>query len=355
MIAAAGDTSSRRWSIFVPSGERRIVLRADVSRAIGTGHWRRCMALGRQLSGTGAHVCLLLKGEPPDCAGAARLLDRELSEDDDAASTIRYCRDAGADRLVIDRYGTSEAYQRVLLDAGLRWMQFDGEARVPMWADWVVSMSPAASESAYRILRRREQTQFLLGPAYAILRDEFLQARAPRRARPVARELLLSFGGGDDRGACLSCLEALRGLPGIRVSLLVSSFNPRIEAIQSWLRTHRDLDATLLIDVPDVARRMAHADIAITAAGTTTFETAAMGLPSLVIQIADNQRGNAEAWGRLGVAVNLGPLERLDAQRLRSELAALADDPSRRQEMANVGQTCVDGRGAERLARALYS
>jgi UDP-2,4-diacetamido-2,4,6-trideoxy-beta-L-altropyranose hydrolase len=336
------------------------VIRTDVSAQIGTGHLRRSLALGQRLSDQGIAVHFLVMGDCPAWAletgrfaEAIAFVDRD--EDEDARGTVQHCRQAGADRLVVDRYRTPEAYQRVLLDAELRWMQFDGAASDPMWADWVVSMSPAAGEPTYRALQRREQTRLLLGPEYAILREEFLEARAPRRARPVARELLLSFGGGDDRGACLACLEALRGMVDFRVSILASSYNPGIEAIQSRLRAHADPDAALLVDTPDVARRMAHADIAITAAGTTTFETAAMGLPSLVIQIAENQRGNAEAWARLGVAVNLGPLAQLDARRLRRELQALAGDPVRRQEMADRGQAQVDGQGVERLARELHA
>lgn len=335
--------------------KRRVVLRADVSRTIGTGHLRRCMALGQQLSLQGARVRLLLMGERPDWAGEARELGRELNDEDDAAGTVQCCREEGADRLVIDRYAASESYQRALLNAGLPWMQFDGAARAPMWADWVVSMSPAASEAAYRALQRREQTRFLLGPAYAILREEFLEARAPRRVRPAARDVLLSFGGGDDRGACVSCLEALHGLANVRMTILTGSFNPRLEAIRGWLREHPALDAALCVDAADIARRMAQADIAITAGGTTTFEAAALGLPSLIIQIAENQRGNAEGWDRLGTAINLGPLQHLDPARLRAELQALAADASRRQQMAHRGQAHVDGRGAERLARALYS
>lgn len=333
----------------------RVVFRADVSRTIGTGHLRRCIALARQLSRQGAQTRLLLVGERPDWAGEAQLLGRELDEDDDAERTVQYCRDERADRLVIDRYGSSESYQRALLDAGLPWMQFDGAARVPMWADWVVSMSPAASESAYRALQRREHSRFLLGPAYAILREEFLEARTPRRARPVARELLLSFGGGDDRGVCLSCLEALHARVDMRVTILTGGFNPRLGEIRDWLNGHPALEVELCVDAADIARRMAQADIAITAGGTTTFEAAALGLPSLLVQIAENQRGNAQGWERLGTAINLGPLRTLDPARLRDELQSLAADAPRRQQMADRGQAHVDGRGAERLAHALYS
>lgn len=333
-------------------------MRVDVSTRVGTGHLRRCLALGRRLRADGIEVHVIAAGEIPAWARGPEgieIVELPGGEPEDAAATIRYCREAGADRLVLDRFETSEAYQQALLDAGMRWMQFDGAASAPMWADWVVSMSPAASEAGYRALRRRACTRFLLGPAYAILREEFLAARAPRRVRPVARELLLTFGGGDDGGACLACLEALQGAPGMRVIVLLSGFNPRTGEIEGWLKAHREIEVDLLVDAPDVARRMANADIALTAAGTTSFETAALGLPSLLVQIAPNQRGNAEGWDRLGVALDLGSLAQLDAARLRRELAALAGDAPRRQAMAERGQAQVDGCGAERLARELYA
>jgi len=312
-------------------------MRVDVSPAIGTGHLRRCLELGRRLHADGADIHLLVRGDLPAWArgetrfaAAVARIAQDAVERDDAATTLRYCARTGADRLVLDRFEVSESYERALHEAGLRWMQFDGAARVPMWADWVVSMSPAATRPAYEALRRRKETQFLLGPAYAILREEFVAARRPPSARPVARELLLTFGGGDDGGACLACLEALGSRLDLHMTILAGGLNPHVPQIQAWLRAHPRVEAELLVDAPDVARRMAAADFAITAAGTTTFECAYLGLPSLLVQIAPNQRGNAEAWGRLGVAVDLGPLADMDGERLRRELEQLAHDPARR-------------------------
>jgi len=335
-------------------------MRVDVSPAIGTGHLRRCLELGRRLHADGADIYLLVRGDLPAWArgesrfaAAVEPIAQDALERDDAAATLRYCARAGADRLVVDRFEVSESYERALHEAGLRWMQFDGAARVPMWADWVVSMSPAAARPAYEALRRREETQFLLGPAYAILREEFAAARRPPQLRPVARELLLTFGGGDDGGACLACLDALGGRLDLRMTILAGGLNPNVPQIEAWLRAHPKVEAVLLVDTPDVARRMAAADFAITAAGTTTFECAYLGVPSLLLQIAPNQRGNAEAWGRLGVAVDLGPLADMDGERLRRELEQLAHDPARRQAMADRGRAQVDGAGAARLARTL--
>lgn len=339
----------------------RVVVRADASARIGLGHLRRCAALGRRLETAGVDVHFLTKTEDVDPAvevgGFAKAcirLEPALQGEADATRATEYCRSIGADRLIVDHYQADEAYQRVLLDAGIRWLQFDGAASMPLWADWVVSMSPAADEVRYRALQRRPETNLLLGPRYAILRDEFLPWRTPRKVSRQAVRLLLTFGGGDDRGACLACLSALPKADAFEVTILSGSSNPQIPSIQAWLERNVGARARLLLDDVDIARRMAESDIAVTAGGTTTFEMAMLGLPALIVQIADNQRANAQAWERAGVAVDLGPLEHLDIDRLRHKLVALAGDPAQRERMASLGRECVDGRGAERIARAIY-
>src|SRR5690242_42206 len=199
------------------NGRPRVVVRTDVSPRIGFGHLRRCAALGRKLHDAGVAVHFLLKSQGTDVSRELHgfpeqsvMFDHEVNGEADAARTAEHCRRLGADCAVIDHYDADEAYQRILLNAGLRWMQFDGSARIPLWADWVVSMSPAAEIDRYRAVQARPQTRFLLGPRYAILREEFLRWSTPRRTKPLASRLLLTFGGGDDRGACLACLEALR-------------------------------------------------------------------------------------------------------------------------------------------------
>jgi len=343
------------------SGRLRVVVRADASQSAGFGHLRRCATLGRKLSESGVAVHFLLKAQDVDLsvelngfAEASVLFDPELNGEADAARTVEYCQRVGAERLIVDHYNADEAYQRVLLNAGLRWLQFDGAAGFPLWADWVVSMSPAAAAERYNRLQRRPHTRMMLGPRYAILRDEFLQWRRPRTAPPQAHRLLLIFGGGDDRGACLACLDALRQVDIFEITILSGGCNPQVPAIQTWMKKNATHRVCLLLDDADVARRMAEADIAITAGGTTTFETAMMGLPTLILQIADNQLANAQAWGRMGAAVDLGPLDDLNAGQLRDQLVKLAGSSELRERMSVFGRKHVDGLGSSRLVGELY-
>lgn len=282
-------------------------------------------------------------------------LDFAMQGKADAAHTVAYCHSMGADCLIVDHYHADEPYQRVLLDAGIPWLQFDGTAAVPLWADWVVAMSPGADSVRYRNLQRRPETRLLLGPRYAILRDEFLKWREPHAIRRQANRLLLTFGGGDDRGACLACLYALTKTSAFDVTILTSSYNPQVAAIRSWIGQNSGSRTRLLLDDGDIARRMTEADIAITSGGTTTFELAMLGLPALIVQIAENQSTNAHGWDKAGVAVNLGPLDQLDIDCLIDELTKLAGDHERRERFATLGKALVDGNGADRIVRELYS
>lgn len=337
------------------------VLRVDVSPRIGTGHLRRCLELARRLNGRGIDTHFLVKSDGmdvrshfSDLVGDYVPMDLLLSIADDAWCTTRYCDKVGADRLIVDHYEADEQYQRILLDAGLRWLQFDGLAQSPLWADWVVSMSPSADVARYRTLQRRPHTRLLLGPRHAIIRTDFDRWRERHRIPQRARNVLLTFGGGDDRGACIACLAALSHVDGFQLTILTSIHNPQVASIQSWLSRHPHVQARLVLDEPAIARYMAESDIAVVAGGTTTFEVATMGLPMLIVQIAQNQSANAAAWERIGNAVNLGPIDALDGRRLAAEVIALAQDQSRRERMAKAGQDCVDGRGAERIIDELY-
>ena len=98
-----------------------------------------------------------------------------------------------------------------------------------------------------------------------------------------------------------------------------------------------------------MAQLMAWADIAVTAGGTTCWETAFMGLPSLIIVLADNQEQQAAALDRMAVAQNLGWYHTLPPAEIKDAVAALLRDRRRREVMAARGSSVVDGRGAERV------
>lgn len=331
------------------SGNQSILFRCDADARLGFGHLRRCQALAGEMARRGFHCGFLT-----NAAGALpfKVFPTAFPGVCNADEILSRARQLGATSLVLDHYGANESCQVALRDAGVKWLQFEGTPAQPLWADWVLAASPAARSRDYAPLLRNPAARLLLGPQYAILRPEFEALRAERPAGEV-KQLVLTFGGGGDRGALELSLAAL--LPwrrDVRLHILTSGQNANLQKVRGLLQGHEQR-VSLHVDAPDFPALLAAADLAVIAGGMTTFEAAALGVPFVVIEIADNQARNAAAWADLGVAVNMGPLGSFDARELRDQVESLASDVQRRRSMASRGRELVDGMGARRIAAEL--
>ena len=147
----------------------------------------------------------------------------------------------------------------------------------------------------------------LLGPEYALLRDEFVSQRKNLSKRDGSvRNVLVFFGGVDPSGETLKTCEALTGLAGTRfaVKVIAGTANPRHDEIRALCAGHSGF--TFLHRVNNMAELMAEADLAIGAGGTTTWERAYLGLPTIALWVAENQREGTEAMAEAGALWNLG-------------------------------------------------
>jgi spore coat polysaccharide biosynthesis predicted glycosyltransferase SpsG len=194
-------------------------------------------------------------------------------------------------------------------------------------------------------------TRLLLGPRYALLREEFWAWRdwqRPAHDRPP--RLLLSLGGSDPDDVTGGVLRAL--IKGSRRAwtclVLAGALNPHLAALTQLAATHpgRFELATVSTRMPD---EMAAADLAISAGGSTCWELAFMGLPNLVITLAENQEQSGPALAACGVSVNLGWHRQLTDAALAAAVDDLLADVARRHDMSARGRALVDGWGASRV------
>jgi len=333
----------------------------DVSPSAGMGHLRRCLTLARELADQNSEVYFLCRAEGLDVSEQMPSMIKEwtlmpwsVPPEEDAREIVRVCRTKRIDTAIIDHYRADEEYQKVLYHSGIRWLQFDGAARYPLWADWVLNMSPGASKNVYNNLIKKN-TCLLLGPSYAILRREFSEVLLHKDRAGDVRQILLTFGGGDDRGVVIFCLDAIQALDEtIERVVLMNSTNPNKNEILRWCQDSTS-NTRIVIDAERTAVHMAAADLAITAGGTTVFEMAALGVPLLILQIADNQVPISRAWEEHGYGINLGPLGLLNRSDLLRETVSLMEGTRRRIAMSDKGRTLVDGHGARRVVETLLA
>lgn len=336
-----------------------VVFRCNAGPEIGFGHLVRCRALAHALHEKGED-CVMVG---PD-QSYAKPEDHELFEDwipvpnwpssaDDAQRLIGISQAQQAKWLVLDDYRVDETYQLALRKAGLRWLQFDGSASKPQWADFVVNANPAARAEDYTSVLRNPDTQLLLGPAYSILRPEFDQVTAREPGRTL-KKILVTFGGGDDCGANQFVLSTLLPIttPDQHFLVISGATNPSNPSLKQWIETHGQGRVSLHIDPDLVAQLFASCDLAVMAGGNTTFEAAACGLPMIIVTIADNQWSQAEGWAAHGAAVYAGPLGAVDNARLQAAFIRAAE-PKRRCSLSIRAFKLMDRDGVVRIANAV--
>lgn len=323
----------------------------------------RCLALAHAWQAAQSQVTFALT------SGAKALLPRVRAEGarivslavqpgsrEDARATIQVAARENAAWIVVDGYCFGADYQEYLKQANVRLLCVDDDARLDYYcADFILNQNVHACEAMYA--QRESGTRLLLGPDYALLRHEFLPWRKWERESPdVAAKVLLTFGGADPLNVTSSVWRALEQLEvdDLEIKVVVGPANPGLRALRSQLKaTKRKVD--LLNGPLDMPLLMAWADVAVSAAGSTVWELAFMGLPALVTILAENQKRIAGCLDKRGVAANLGWHHTFDAERWAEALSSLLVDRERRQLMSERGRHLVDGLGAERVVTVLSS
>jgi UDP-2,4-diacetamido-2,4,6-trideoxy-beta-L-altropyranose hydrolase len=346
----------------MPTGGDRqfppLLIRADGGAGIGMGHVMRTLALAEAWRARGAAVTFRGQGLGETstarltAAGVRTMPARPTGENDaretvGAADAMAREHDA-ATWVLLDGYHFGEEYPRAIRRAGHRLMLMDDLADRPLCADVLLNQNHGAEELDYET---NPDAVLLLGSSYALLRREFLTQRASQRQPPErARRLLLTFGGADTADMTRRVLRALgrERLVGLEVTALIGPASPRREPLQQLAREH-SAGISLYQDPRDLPHLMASADLAITAGGSTCWELALLGVPMLVIPVAENQVGVAASLERAGAAENLGWHADLDDAVLVRRVGALLDDASRRAALGAAGRRMIDGAGCDRV------
>jgi UDP-2,4-diacetamido-2,4,6-trideoxy-beta-L-altropyranose hydrolase len=335
---------------------RAAVFRCDGSTTIGWGHVLRCLVLAEELRERGwsvAFLCRDLPGTPFDrIRGAGFSLEEtlppDLDEDEDARRVVAVCHARGATWVVVDRYATDHHALHAWAEEGLRLLAIDDICEHPFPVDVLLNQNTHAHELPYQT---REDTIRLLGPRFALVRRVYRDAR-PKTPRAIceARRVMVFMGGGDPGDATGKVVEALNAVPGaLDIDIVVGAAYPHYEQLLRSTRggPHR---ARVLRDLPDLAEPMSHADVAVSAGGSVSWELACMGVPMLLLPVADNQLGSARSLHDMGAAALLGRASERAVDELARDLGAWLSRVEDLSRMSEKLFALVDGEGARRVA-----
>lgn len=338
-----------------------LFIRADGSSAMGTGHVMRCVALAQGWRAAGGEAQFLCAGLAAglrvrlgDEGFAVRDLPAPHPDPADLAATLGVLDAARpGDWLALDGYHFTTEYQAACLGR-VRLLVVDDLAHLAAYhCSALLNQNPYAPDLAYP---PTGDALLLLGPEYALLRDEFLhKARSEARTREAGElRVLATFGGADPAGACGLALRGLAraGLDGLSVKLVAGPANPALAELQA-AAAGLGFPVEVLAATPDMASLMAWADLAVCAAGSTCWELAHLGVPSVVLETADNQRLVARSLAESEAFVVLGDSRAVTPEQFAAAVRGLARDAARRTDLAARAMALVDGQGRTRVVEAL--
>lgn len=345
------------------SAPETLFFRADASRAIGTGHVLRCLALAEEQIARGGGVVFLFADSLPTLEERLRSsgchiarITAKAGSIDDAEETLGHMQGHGI--VVVDGYNFESEYQKHLKRGGCRILFIDDYGHAtPYVADVICNQNSYAQEQADLYRERPKETQLLLGTEYALLRSEFLRfPQKPKECPTLARRILVTMGGSDPENATLRMLRALAmtEISSFHVTVILGGGNPHRESIAAW-GASASLAIDIVVDARDMPRRMADADLAIAAGGSTCWELLFMGLPFITGILAENQVAIAEDLGKKSLARNMGWYRDASEQELVRAVRSLAESQGERVRLAEHGRSIVDGRGAQRVLDVVQS
>lgn len=360
----------------------RVVIRADASTWIGTGHIMRCTTLAHGLRAQGASILFICRPMPGDCcdwleaqgfevcrltriehpapmseqglsAHAAWLGVSAEEEIRDVAKALTAHRHA--DWLVVDHYALDAKWERALRSGADRVLVIDDLADRDHDCDFLLDQNLVADADMRYSGKVPADCGLMLGPRFALLQPSYAEwhARISSRTGPV-RKLMIFFGGADADNLTSRALAAIRqlGHGNLHADVVIGASNP-----------HRDEIAALAASMPNVrlhnsllslAPLMASADLALGASGATSWERCCLGLPSLVVTVADNQKAVAEELHRQGLIRWLGDAGEVSEQALADALkeAVSQDIP---EHWSRGCKDLVDGGGTARIVTVMMA
>lgn len=329
-----------------------IAFRVDASSNIGIGHLMRCLALSEELIQRD-YVCYFLTKIKND-----ELIDlmknnsinyqkvnptATLNEDLDFL--INFSKGKDIDWVITDHYDLTTQYIQRIKQNNLKVLSIDDTALIHYYSDIVLNQNIGSDKLRFSAERH---TKFLLGPKYAMIRNELLK-KEQRTERDTVKKLLIMLGGADKDNFTLKIIESLKSFSkNLEFSVVVGPLNPFYNNIKKYIE-EESLNIKLIRSPENIANLYLDSDIAISAGGTTCYELAYFGIPNIIITIADNQVNIARGLDKQKVSIYLGKKEEVKAEQLKNKFNELVNNHSLQKNMGQNGKKMVDGNGKIRI------
>jgi len=342
-----------------------LFIRADGSIRSGSGHVMRMIALAQawrdQIEGDAIFVSAELTddlvGRLKNESFPFRRISGHPGTKRDLEQTCEVISSFGRQKQIVavDGYNFNANFQLGLKEAGCRLLFMDDYGQSEFYhADWILNQNISARNELYA--KRSAHTRPLLGTQFALLRREFHKhVGMPKTIPKIASKVLVTLGGADPGNVTGKVVKALAGLP-LELKVIVGGSNPNLPDLRKAvdMAAFQFASIELIVNPPDMPILMKWADLAVAAAGSTAWELAFMGVPSLYFILAKNQYAIAMDLDKKELGVCLTRFtEDPDYESLTEEVLKLSTDFEKREKLSANCRNAVDGYGSRRVVKIL--
>ncbi len=341
-----------------------LVVRVDGNGEIGSGHIMRCFSIARAASAIGvetvfavsdnrsAEMVKTLTGSSSEVLGGNPL----QLDSSDGRLLAEFAYRKGAEAVLVDTYAVSdEFFQAIALRCKVVYLDDvytfeEGNLGKPRKWDVsaIVNYGFGFTLDDYRPVYAESEAELLIGPRYAPVRNEFVGR--PYTVSPIIGRVLITCGSTNPNCALERMVSGcLKGFDyPVDIDVVIGSraeFDERAFGSAS-LHLHRG--------ITDLSRLMQSADLAISAGGSTLYELACIGVPTIALPAVSNQLGNARGFAEL----DLGPVvcsAEWEPNDVALAVRKMADSYSARSEFSSRSRSLVDGMGAARIVESVHS
>ncbi|MGG3887913.1 UDP-2,4-diacetamido-2,4,6-trideoxy-beta-L-altropyranose hydrolase [Metabacillus fastidiosus] len=357
-----------------------VVIRTDASTEIGTGHVMRCLTLANNLKqqainveficrGTEGNLISLIEGQGYKvyCLNNKEFSEKEnlfinnyeqksnISIEKDYEETIVRLKQFldSIDLLIVDHYELDMRWEEKVKKYVKKIMVIDDLANRKHSCDLLLDQNLYdVSSKPYKDLVP-EYCLTLIGPKYSLLRQDFLKYRIRKNKTLKDLSILVFFGGSDEHNETSKVLHAIKelNLPNVHFHIVVGSSNKNKERIKVICSEMENADYYCQIN--NMAQLMSKCDLALGAGGSTSWERCCLGLPSVIVSMASNQKDLSLKLSEVGAVKYLGDFNNVDIEIWKRNIKEYLGNESLREEMTRISTSLVDGLGANRVTEII--
>ncbi|MDC1418102.1 UDP-2,4-diacetamido-2,4,6-trideoxy-beta-L-altropyranose hydrolase [Candidatus Thioglobus sp.] len=351
----------------------RIIIRATASKKMGSGHIMRCITLAEELSKKNDNIIEFVTQKYPENlddlikkkgfivhsidASISRneegIVSEIFEQEKDAYDTINAIKSQKIDWVIIDHYSIDYNWQEKLRPYTKKIMAIDDLANRKHNCDILLDQNYSSNEMRYENFVKSDTVK-LLGPRFALLRKEFYELRKKRKKIiSKVKRVFIFFGGSDSDNLTSKSIKIFSkpDLSYLDLDVVIGSINPHKKEVSALVAAHSN--AKLHIQVDNIAELMSDADIALCAGGSSTWERMSVGLPSIVVTIADNQDKLSNDLDKDGYINWLGRINKVNFMMIEDALRHVILNPQQLELQSQKCKSLVDSLGSKRVSNLL--